>query len=215
MEAQSTSTDAEARPAHAGVLLAGPPASGKRTAAFSLTTLRRGYAHVPAMATKPHRSVDAEQTAQKHLDELHAWAQIFYAVTVDGRRYAYDRERLLHLREQGRLPIVCVEDAHALAAFEAESEGWLPVMLWCPRSEAVQRLTRTWPVGEPAYVADRSWSRRWERSTKSLFADPSRFTLTLRSDKLNAVEIARVIHLAAQTGSTEDTTSTSSAAFRR
>jgi hypothetical protein len=215
VESQSSSNP-DAQPVRGGILLAGPPASGKRTAAFSLTTLRRAYAHVPALSIDPHRSVDGEKVARKHLDELHSWAQIFHSTTVDGVQYSYDRERLVRFREQGRLPIVCVEDVHALAAFEGESEGWLPVLLWCPRHEAEKRLTRGWPVGEPAYDADRSWFRRWERSTKSLFADPSRFTLSLRSDKLNAVEIARIIHLAAQAESTEDeTTSAHAAAVQR
>lgn len=201
-----SSSDSGAGPVHGGVLLAGPPASGKRTAAFSLTTLRRCYAHVPALSIDPHRSVDGEKATQRHLDELGSWAQIFHSATVGGVQYSYDRERLVRLREQGRLPIVCVEDAHALAAFEAESAGWLPVVLWCPRDEAEKRLTRGRQVGEPVYDADRSWSRRWERSTKSLFADPGRFTLSLRSDRLNSVEIARIIHLAVQAGSAEDDT---------
>ncbi|MFB9742074.1 hypothetical protein ACFFOU_13235 [Pseudonocardia sulfidoxydans] len=180
--------------------------------AFSLTTLRRQYAHVPALAADPHPSVDAEQVTRTHLDELHSWAQIFYDVTLDGVLYSYDRERLGRLREQGRLPIVCVENVEALAAFEAESTGWLPVLLWCPRDEAAKRSTHGWPVEEP----DRRWSRRWERSTKGLLADPGRFTLTVRSDRLDAVEIARIVHLAAQAGSTnEHATSTPPAASHR
>lgn len=204
MEPRSVTSEANARPAGGGILLAGPPASGKRTVAFSLTSLRRGYAHVPALAVSPHWSVDAEQAGRRHLDELRSWAQIFYDVTLDGVQYFYDRERLVRLREQGRVPIVCVEDARALSAFEAESEAWLAVMVWCPREEAGERLTRGWPVGEPAYTADRSWQRRWERSAKGLFADSSRFTVTVRSDRLGAVEIARVVHLVAQAGSADD-----------
>jgi hypothetical protein len=188
VESRSASSEAEPRTSYSGILLAGPPASGRRTTVFALETLRRTYAHVPALTTTPDPTVDAEKVTQRHLDELRSWAQLFHEVTLDGHSFTHDRERLVQLREKGRMPVVCVEDAPALDAFDHESDGWLPVLLWCPREVAEQR------TADPG----RAWARRWERSSKSLAAQSHRFTLSLRTDRLNAVEIARIVHLAAQ-----------------
>ena len=178
---------------YTGILLAGPPASGKRTVAFALTSLRRSYARVPALTTATDPPVDAEPAARAHLDELRSWAQVLHEFTVDGSGYLYDRERPAGLREQGRLPVVCVEDADAPAAFRRESAGWLPVLLWCPAPEARARAGRglRGPV-------DRGWTRRWERSSTALLGAATHFTLTLRTDRLDAVDAARIIHAAAQ-----------------
>jgi hypothetical protein len=112
--------------------------------AFALTSLRRSYAPFPAL-TVAHRSpIAAEQTTQRHLDELKAWAQVFHGFTSDGISYAYDRERLNKLRDQGRIPVACVDDADALRAFEREADDWLQILLWCPREEAERRLARVW-----------------------------------------------------------------------
>jgi hypothetical protein len=198
MDQPPTTLVAGSEPARGGIILAGPPASGKRTVAFALTSLRRSYAHVPALTAARHFVIDAEQTSQKHLDELRSWAQLFHEFSVERAQYVYDRERLERLRVQGRIPVVCVEDVDALPAFERESDDWLAVLLWCPRGRAENRLTRGRPPAEQPATVPRSWTRRWERSLKGLHRGAQRFTVTLRSDRLDAVEAARIVHLAAQ-----------------
>lgn len=154
---------------------------------------------MPALTTAaPAPLVDAEQMTRAHLDELRAWAQIVHEFHVDVTTYVYERERLDRLRGQGRIPIVCVDDIDAVPAFERESGGWLAVLLWCPRDEALQRLDR-----RRSDVPRRPWRRRWERSSKGLLREARRFTLTLRSDHLDAVEAARIVHLAAQAGAAD------------
>ena len=198
MDQPSSPSDTKVEPTRGGVLLAGPPASGKRTVAFALSTLRRSYGHVPALTAATHPAMGAEQTSQKYLDELRSWAQLFYEFTVERARYVYDRERLDTLRAQGRVPVVCIEDIDALSAFEREPDDWLTVILRCPRDHARDRLTRGHSAAGRAAIITRSWTRRWERSIKALERGTQRFTMTLRSDRLDAVEIARIVHIAAQ-----------------
>lgn len=196
----STSLDRDPKPAYRGVVLAGPPASGKRTVTFALTSLRRSYASFPALTVAHRARVAAEQTTRRHLDELRAWAQLFHEFTSDGIRFAYERERLNNLREQGRIPIACVDDGDVLQAFEREADDWLQILLWCPRDEAERRLARTWFAHEKQRTPDRSSMRRWDRSEKKLLRDTRRFTLSIRTDRLNAVQVAQIVHLAAQSG---------------
>jgi hypothetical protein len=197
LQQPSTSSGHESRPACDGIVLAGPPASGKRTTTFALTSLRRSYAPFPALTVARQPSIHAEQTTRQHLDELRAWAQIFHEFTVEGTSYAFDRERLSKLREQGRIPVACVDDADALQAFEHESSDWLQILLWCPREAAERRLTSGWPAREEHEAPGRPSMRRWDRSSKGLQRDTRRFTLTIRSDRLDAVQVAQIVHLAA------------------
>ncbi|ANY06335.1 hypothetical protein [Pseudonocardia sp. HH130630-07] len=181
-------------PARGGVVLAGPPGSGRRTLAFALTSLRRSYAHVPGLTTTPHPLVDAEQVPPSQLAELRSWAALVHESTVGGTRVAHDRERADRLRAQGRTPVVCVADADALVAFTHEPGGWLTVLLHCPRDRAEQRLRA---AGHGASL-DRRWSRRWEQTAAGLHRAAERVTLALRSDRLDPLDAARLVHLAAQ-----------------
>lgn len=183
-----------------GIVLAGPRASGKRTVAFALTSLRRSYASFPALTVVARSPVDAEQTTQRHLDELRDWAQVFHRFTTDGAAYVYDRERLAKLRKQGRVPVACVDDIATVEAFEREAGDWLYVLLWCPRDEAQRRLAAGWSADGGRPTPESGWVRQWEKSSKVLLKDPRRFTLAIRSDHLDAVQIAQIIHLAAQAG---------------
>jgi hypothetical protein len=196
----STSSHHGPKPTYGGIVLAGPPASGKRTAAFALTSLRRSYAPFPALTVAHQSPIAAEQTTQRHLDELKAWAQVFHEFTNDGISYAYDRERLNKLREQGRIPVACVDDADTARAFEREADDWLQILLWCPRAEAERRLAGVRPAAEEPTAPDRSSMRRWDRSNKRLLRDTGWFTLMIRSDRLDAVQVAQIVHLAAQSG---------------
>ncbi len=198
MDQEPSQSDTPVQPARGGILLAGPPASGKRTVALALSSLRRGYAHVSALTTATQPVLSAVPTSQRYLDDLSSWAQLFYEFRVEGARYVYDRERLDRLRGQGRLPVVCVEDIDALSAFERESGDWLPVLVWCPREHARDRLTLRRAISERSAIITRSWTRRWDQSFKELYQDGQRFTMTLRTDRSDAVEIARIVHLAAQ-----------------
>jgi hypothetical protein len=189
----------EPGPAYRGVVLAGPPASGRRTAVFALTSLRRSYAHYPALTTAHQDLVDAVHTTRQQMDDLRSWAQLFAGSTRDGIGWAYDRARLTRLREQGRVPVACVDDVDVLRAFEREADDWLVVLLWCPREEAERRIAR---AGDVRRIPASTWLRRWDRSTKQLFRDPQRFALTIRTDRMDAVQVAQIVHLAAQSGAT-------------
>jgi hypothetical protein len=193
----STSSHDEPGPAYRGVVLAGPPASGRRTTAFALTSLRRSYAHYPALTPARQALVDAAQATRRQLDELRSWAQLFAESTCDGVGYAYDRERLNKLRDQGRIPVACVDDVDVLRAFEQEADDWLPVLLWCPREEAERRLADARDVHATPVSA---WLRRWDRSTKKLLREPLRFPLSIRTDRMDPVHVAQIVHLAAQSG---------------
>jgi hypothetical protein len=83
---------------------------------------------------------------------------------------------------------------------EREADDWLQILLWCPREEAERRLARVWSADEEPTAPDRSSMRRWDRSHKRLLRDTRRFSLTIRSDRLDAVQVAQIVHLAAQSG---------------
>ena len=184
--------------AYRGVVLAGAPGCGKRTVAFALTSLRPTYAPFPALTAAPSAGLGAESTTGRHLADLRAWAQVFHEFDHAGDRYVHDHERLRTIRERGCVPVAWVEDVAALTAFDRESDDWLAVLLWCPRDEVERSLTQ----GDLSrrWTADRAFRRSWDRAHRRLLGNLQRFTLTIRTDRLDAVDTARLVHLAVQSG---------------
>jgi guanylate kinase len=182
-------------PTFRGILIAGPPASGKRTLTFALTSMRRSYAPFRALSAALHPTIAAERSTERHLDELKAWAQVFHEFTEDGMRYVFDHGRLNKLREHGRIPVATVCDTAGMLAFEREADDWLPILLWCPREVAEQR--------EPA-LAQPARRRRWDRSLHRLTRHLARFALVIRSDRWDAIGTAQLVHIAAQSGGPPD-----------
>jgi hypothetical protein len=66
------------------------------------------------------------------------------------------------------------------------------------REEAERRLANVRSADEQQTASGRSSMRRWDRSSKQLLRDTRRFTLTIRSDRLDMFQVAQIVHLAAQ-----------------
>ncbi|MDN5917190.1 MAG: hypothetical protein L0I76_19155 [Pseudonocardia sp.] len=165
-----------------GVVLAGTPGAGKRTTAFALTTLGRRYERLPALTTARASTLDIETATAGHLDELRSWAQVLHEVSRNGAAHIYDTERLRSVRDSGRFPVVTLDTVAALDAFASESPDWLTVLLHGPFDPA-----RTDTPRRGRNRSDRELRRIWDR-----------FVLTVRTDLLPALEVARLVDRAVQ-----------------
>lgn len=179
------------QPGWAGIALAGPPGSGKRTVAFALSTLGRRYARLPALTTARTSTLDTEHVAPDRIAELRAWAQVFHHLTRDGAVLVYDRQRLHRIRDNRQLAVVTVDSTTSLRALARDSPHWLTVRLHCPFDSTRTTATR----------------RQWAHTHRNLAHHQDRFTLAMRTDQLPVLAVAQLIHHAAQhdTGGTKIT----------
>lgn len=124
-----------------GIILYGPPASGKNTITAALTELdprirlfRR--LKVGSGNTAPYRMITREE-----LDQLRAASDIVWENNRYGYTYAVDRSGLAASLAEG-IPVVHVGQPKAIAAIRGTfmHVRWHSVELRCPQSEAIARL---------------------------------------------------------------------------
>jgi guanylate kinase len=124
-----------------GVILYGPPASGKDTITAALHTLDPTYVLFPRLKAGPGRTIGYRLTNPQTLDKLAQAGEIVFENTRYNSRYAIDRPELLRRLER-HVPVVHLGQVEAVAAVKAAAPltRWLVVSLWCPREVAATRI---------------------------------------------------------------------------
>lgn len=149
-----------------GVLLYGPPASGKDTITEALTAesplfelFRR--LKVGAGRTRGYRMASATEIAA-----LESRGHILYENQRYGARYLVDQPELARLLSAGRIPVVHLGQPEAIAPIVAATPAtrWLIVEVWCPREEAARRGSARGTGDLPARL------RAWDETSR--LADP-------------------------------------------
>lgn len=124
-----------------GVVLYGPPASGKDTIASALSLLDNGYISFRRLKSGPGRTVGYRMVKQSQVDELRARGEIVWENSRYGALYVVD---LPSLRESlsDHIPVVHLGQAKAVDAVVSAVEGslWTVVSLWAPREVACERI---------------------------------------------------------------------------
>ncbi len=133
-------TRADAGPPVA-VILYGPPASGKDTVTAALQQLDRRFEPLQKRKVGSGRTAGYQQTSQRHLDRLRARGQVIYENERYGNTYVVDRPSLDAIMHRGRIPVVHMGQVEGVRTLITHTSlSWLPVLLWCPRATATQRL---------------------------------------------------------------------------
>lgn len=124
-----------------GVLLYGPPASGKDTVTAALAALDPRFALFPRLKCGGGRTAGYRPVARPVLDALSAAGDIVWANEQYGAMYAVDRSGLEHHLHRG-IPVLHLGQVPAVEAVTSATPAtrWLVVGLWCPRSLAADRL---------------------------------------------------------------------------
>ncbi len=124
-----------------GVILYGPPASGKDTITTALHRLDARYALYPRLKvsagpTNGYRMADEATLAQLRHNGDVVWEKQRY-----GARYVVDRPSLTQRLSTG-VPVVHPGQRPAVAAVAAAVPGarWCVAYLWCPREVAARRI---------------------------------------------------------------------------
>ncbi|MBW0270073.1 hypothetical protein ATM97_02920 [Nocardia sp. MH4] len=126
----------------AGIVLYGPPASGKDTVTAALTALEPRAQLFRRLKIGSGRSAGYRMGEIQDLVELESSGGVLYANRRYGATYVVDRPELERMRSEGLIPVVHLGQPEGVTALlDAElSANWLVVELWCPRNTAAERI---------------------------------------------------------------------------
>ncbi|WP_067485486.1 hypothetical protein [Actinomadura hibisca] len=176
-----------------GVILYGPPTSGKDTVTVALSALDSRFTLLTKLKVGSGRSTGYRYVAPEELQALCNAGRLAVETERYGNRYAVDRQDIADLVEAGRVPVVHMgsfADMRSLA--EAIPLEWRKVVLWVPRQVCTERSQQRGDIDTPARL--RAWDeaddeqRRERGSGTVLPAD-----LVIRTDLIEVTEAARDI----------------------
>ncbi|MEV6274467.1 kinase [Nocardia sp. NPDC051832] len=124
-----------------GLLLYGPPASGKDTVTATLTAADSRFQLYERFKAGPGRTVGYRMVTEGFLNDLAASGQIAWENSRYGARYVIDRPTLVLTLEAGSIPVVHAGQPEVVDAIrEAVPEAsWTVVELTCSRETAQAR----------------------------------------------------------------------------
>lgn len=124
-----------------GIILYGPPASGKSTITRTLTALDSRFQLFQRLKAGKGRRAEYRMTTCAHLQQLRSRGEILWENTTYGSVYAVDRPELSRVVEAGEVPVIHLGQPDAVKALLSyTSMSWLVVSLTCARNAALARI---------------------------------------------------------------------------
>ncbi|MCC3770535.1 guanylate kinase [Streptomyces sp. UNOC14_S4] len=171
-----------------GVILYGPPGSGKDTITRELTRLRPEFALFERLKAGPGRTTGYRLTTADRIEELSRAGELLYHNARYDAEYAIDRQGIAALVDADRIPVLHMGQVVGASAVAAFPLHWIRVLLWCPLD-----VTESRSVGR----GDKDVEARvkvWHETREDLLDNETApWTLTLRTDQLNPTESANAI----------------------
>jgi guanylate kinase len=171
-----------------GVILYGPPASGKDTITTALTGLHSKYAQFARLKVGTGKSASYRMGTAEQLRELEAAGDVIYANTRYGNTYAIDRPGVAAAFAAG-VPVVHLGQVDGIRALiDGYPADWAVVLLWCPREVTKQRSAGRGDSDTAARLA------AWDATREDLDAHPGMvWDLTVDTTVSAPVDAARLI----------------------
>ncbi|MBW8487240.1 phosphotransferase-like protein [Actinomadura parmotrematis] len=173
-----------------GVILYGPPASGKDTITAALAARDERFVQLTKLKVGSGRSTGYRYVSAEDLAELRDAGRLVVETERYGNRYAVDRNAVDALTEAGYVPVIhagSVADARALTA--GVPLDWVRVELRVPREVCAERSRGRGDVDTAARL--RAWDEAADERERN--ADGPPFDLTIRTDQAAPDEAARQI----------------------
>ncbi|MFD9097837.1 guanylate kinase [Streptomyces collinus] len=122
-----------------GVILYGPPASGKDTVTAALSDLDSRYAQFARLKVGTGKTAGYRMATADHLRELEAAGDVVYTNARYGNTYVIDRPGVDAAFIAG-VPVVHLGQVDGIRALvDGYPADWSVVLLWCPREVTEQR----------------------------------------------------------------------------
>ncbi|MER7679962.1 guanylate kinase [Streptomyces sp. NPDC096934] len=171
-----------------GVILYGPPGSGKDAITSELTELRSEFALFERLKAGPGRTTGYRVTTVDHIEELSRTGELLYRNARYDAEYAIDRHGVAALVDSDRIPILHMGQVVGASAVAAFPLHWMRVLLWCPLDTTESRSIGRGDKDVQARV------KAWHETREDLLAHETEpWTLTLRTDQMSPPESANAI----------------------
>ncbi|MFI8090015.1 guanylate kinase [Streptomyces sp. NPDC086080] len=173
-----------------GILLYGPPASGKDTVTAALTELDPRYVPFTRLKIGSGRTKGYRMGSQEQLAELEARGDVIYRNDRYGNIYVVDRPGLEHAMEGSRVPVLHLGQMAGIEQVTARFPAhWTRVLLWCPRETTARRSPLRGDTDTDARLA------AWDATRVDLAAHPhSEWDLRMDTEETAPHEAAKRIH---------------------
>ncbi|WP_131740274.1 guanylate kinase [Actinomadura roseirufa] len=180
-----------------GVILYGPPTSGKDTTTAELSRLDDRYALLAKIKTGTGRSTGYRLVSAAERERLHDQGRLIVETHRYGNSYAIDRQDLAALVDTGRVPVVHMGNVADLQRLRtAVPLTWTSVLLWVPREECAKRSEERGDHDTPKRL------KAWDETLADLRATSHTpvFNAITYTDHTDATETARRIITAVEAG---------------
>lgn len=129
-------------PGGRGLVLFGPPASGKDTVTTALAALDPAHVHFRPLKAGPGRTSGYRMTTPEDLDRLRRRGDVVWTTRRYEAQYVIDAVELRALLDEGQVPVLHLAEPAALDELAAQFPDitWHVVLLSCPRDVAEQRI---------------------------------------------------------------------------
>lgn len=150
-----------------GLILYGPPASGKDTVTAALHELSSSYSQFAMLKSGPGRRTGYRHVQDPEMERIRASRDVVWEQRRYNAIYVIDRPGLAAMINQQLVPVVHLGQVPAVDAVTNAfpTQCWTLVYLWCPRHIAEARIAarqtgddterlRIWDTTEPLTRAD-------------------------------------------------------------
>ncbi|MFC4061648.1 guanylate kinase [Planomonospora corallina] len=173
-----------------GIVLYGPPASGKDTITAALNRLDPQVVLLPKLKVGTGRPDGYEFVTAEHLDRLRAEGRLLVETRRYGNVYAVDRRTVADRQAAGYVSVVHMGNIPDLRTLmDRTPDSWLRVLLWVPREVTAQRSKARGDADTDQRLA------AWDETLADLeaHADAGFFHLRIHTDRLSPDAAARQI----------------------
>ncbi|MFI1828343.1 AAA family ATPase [Streptomyces sp. NPDC020412] len=178
-----------------GIILYGPPGSGKDTVSAELSRLRPAFTLFQRLKAGPGRSTGYRLTTSERIEDLARSGELLYRNERYGAEYAIDRGEVSALLAAGRIPVLHMGQVAGARAVETFPTHWIKVLLWCHEETTKARCTERGDKDVDARL------KVWHETRQDHLDHAGEpWSLVIRTDQISATQAAQAIDDAWATG---------------